>query len=392
MSKEIRAVTFIMMPALMLVLVLSGCGNGQREGIQLSGNIELTQVDLAFKAPGKLAELNVREGSTVKKGDVIARLDTQELMSRRDAARAVMMAAESRLAQLRTAIRYQEENVEGNLDRTRAESRQADAMLAQLQAGSRSQEIAQAQAAVDAAQTEATRAAADWERAQTLYRNEDISRAQFDQYRTRHEAAEASLRQALERLDLVKEGPRKEDIEGAKAQVARSRAGIRLAEAARIELDRTRQEVAARQADIEQARAQLAVLETQLQDAVLVSPIDGVVLVKSTEPGEVVAAGTNVVTVGDIENPWLRAYINQTDLGRVKLGDEVEITTDSFPGKTYKGRVSFIASEAEFTPKQIQTREERVKLVYRIKVEVPNPQHELKLNMPAEAVIPLDRS
>jgi HlyD family secretion protein len=101
----------------------------------------------------------------------------------------------------------------------------------------------------------------------------------------------------------------------------------------------------------------------------------------------VLAAGTTVVTVGDLDHPWLRGYINERDLGRVKLGARVKVTTDSFPDKVYWGRVSFISSEAEFTPKQIQTPEERVKLVYRIKINIDNPQHQLKVNMPADAEI-----
>ena len=108
-------------------------------------------------------------------------------------------------------------------------------------------------------------------------------------------------------------------------------------------------------------------------------------LVKAANVGEILAPGTTVLTIGDIDHPWLRGYINETDLGRVKLGTKARVTTDSYPGKVYSGRVSFIASEAEFTPKQIQTSEERVKLVYRIKIDVDNPQHELKSNMPADA-------
>lgn len=119
----------------------------------------------------------------------------------------------------------------------------------------------------------------------------------------------------------------------------------------------------------------------------VISPIDGVVLVKTAELGEVLAPGSSVVTLGDIDHPWLRGYINERDLGRVKLGAKARITTDSFPGKAYWGYVSFISSEAEFTPKQIQTLEERVKLVYRIKIDVANPERELKLNMPVDAEI-----
>jgi HlyD family secretion protein len=102
-----------------------------------------------------------------------------------------------------------------------------------------------------------------------------------------------------------------------------------------------------------------------------------------------VAAGTTIVTVGDLARPWLRGYINQIYQGRVQVGSEVNVTTDSFPGKVYKGRLSFLAAEAEFTPKQIQTEEERVKLVYRVKIDLDNPNQELKRNMPADAVIPL---
>jgi HlyD family secretion protein len=136
----------------------------------------------------------------------------------------------------------------------------------------------------------------------------------------------------------------------------------------------------------------LAVVDSQLGDTEIVSPIDGVVLVKSAEPGEVLAAGATVETLGDIEHPWLRGYVSESELGRVKLDQQVRVTTDSYPGKEYIGRVSFISSEAEFTPKQIQTSEERVKLVYRIKVDLPNPQRELKLNMPADARILLSET
>jgi len=116
-----------------------------------------------------------------------------------------------------------------------------------------------------------------------------------------------------------------------------------------------------------------------------VAPIDGVVLVKAAEAGEVIAAGTTVVSLGDLAHPWLRAYINETDLGKIHLNGKAKLSTDSYKGKTYDGRVSFISSEAEFTPKQIQTKEERVKLVYRIKIDVDNSAQELKNNMPVDA-------
>ena len=126
-----------------------------------------------------------------------------------------------------------------------------------------------------------------------------------------------------------------------------------------------------------------------MEDTTVSSPIDGVVMVKSAEAGEIVAAGAVIATIGDLRRPWLRAYVAERDLGRVKLGADVKLTTDSYPGKVYHGKITFIASEAEFTPKQIQTPDERVKLVYRIKIDVDNPQQELKANMPVDAEIVL---
>jgi HlyD family secretion protein len=164
---------------------------------------------------------------------------------------------------------------------------------------------------------------------------------------------------------------------------------VKISEANALETRRREQELTSRRSEVDRARAQLGVTESQLQDTAVYSPIDGTVLVKSAEVGEVLAAGTTVVTIGDLERPWVRGYVGATDLGRVKLRQKVRITTDSFPGKEYWGHISFIASEAEFTPKQIQTREERVKLMYRVKVDVENPQHELKSNMPVDAEIVL---
>jgi HlyD family secretion protein len=357
--------------------------------IALSGNIELTQLDVAFKMPGKLIELAVDEGAEVRKGMLLARLDPDQLQKQRARDEAGVSVAETQLAQQYSAIEFQSATLEADVQAKKAALGQAEARLAELLAGSRPEEIRQASAAADEARTQHSLARQDWERAEALYKSDDISTSQRDSYRARFDATAAALRRAEEQLSLVKIGPRKETIEAARAQVEQARAAVRLAEASRLELKRRRQELATRRAQIEQARAQVAVVESQLSDTEIRSPVDGVVLVKSADPGEVVAAGTAVLTIGAIDKPWLRGYIREQDLGRVKLGARARVTTDSYPGKVYPGRVSFIASEAEFTPKQIQTPDERVKLVYRIKIDIDNPQHELKLNMPADAEIVL---
>jgi HlyD family secretion protein len=181
-----------------------------------------------------------------------------------------------------------------------------------------------------------------------------------------------------------------EIVQAAQGQVEKMRGALKMAEANTLEIQRREQELVTRRAEIERSRASVALIDAQLADTIAYSPVDGVVLVKSADVGEVLGVGTTVVTVGDIDHPWLRGYVNETALGKVKVGAKARITTDSYPGKVYEGRVSFIASEAEFTPKQIQTQEERVKLVYRIKIELDNPRRELKSNMPADAEIVLD--
>lgn len=355
----------------------------------LHGNIELTETDLSFKVPGRLVELLVDEGANVTKGGILARLDRTELERSRDREVASKIIAASALVQLRTGIDYQSETIAGDMDLKRADLRQADARLAELLNGSRPEEIQQAWAGWQEAKAQHDVAQRDWERAQRLYKSEDISTAQHDQFRMKAEATAMTLKRAQETLTLAQAGPRKEQIEAARAQVDRAKAALRLSEVNKLDLKRRREEVPAREADIVRSEAQLAVFDTQLKDRTLIAPTDGVILTKSAELGEVLAAGAAVVTLGDIDKPWVRAYVAESELGRVKLGMPVEVRTDSFKNKTYKGRVTFIASEAEFTPKTIQTQEERVKLVYRIKIEVENPHRELKLNMPVDAEIQL---
>jgi HlyD family secretion protein len=357
--------------------------------VRLSGNLELTQADMSFKAPGKLIARLVNEGDNVKKGEMLARLDAQQAADQHTRDVAAIRSAQSSAEQLRTQIEWQRATLEGDVATRAAEVRAAQAVAEQLETGSRPQEKEQAQAAVQDARSQFQQASADWQRAQELFKNEDISKAQYDQYEMRFRSTRALLDQAQQRQALVLEGPRKEEIRQAQAQYARAKGALAVSEANRLELKRKEEELVARRAEIERAKAQAGISESQLQDMSIYAPFDGVVLTKSAEPGEVLAAGATVVTIGDLDHPWVRGYIRETDLGKVKLGQRVKLTTDSFPGKTYSGTITFISSEAEFTPKQIQTTEERVKLVYRIKIEVDNSTRELKSNMPVDAVIEL---
>jgi HlyD family secretion protein len=372
------------------VYVFRGMGSHQTGRIVVSGNIELTEVNIAFKTAGRLIERTVDEGDGVKKGQIIARLDRDQLMAQREREVAGLESAQTQLAQSETSLAWEKATLAADIEQRRADLGSNEARLAELKNGARPQEKLDAHAAVDVAQSELDRAKRDWDRAQTLYKNDDISTAQFDQYRNRWESAQAAVKSATEREALVLAGPRAEVIRAQEGQVERARAAVKIAEANSLEMKRREQDLATRRAEIARASASLAMIDSQLADTIVTSPVDGVVLVKAADVGEVLAPGTTVVTVGDIDHPWLRGYVNETDLGKIKLGAKAKVTTDSYKGRVYQGRVTFISSEAEFTPKQIQTEQERVKLVYRIKIEMENPRRELKENMPADAEIVLD--
>jgi HlyD family secretion protein len=387
MKKVILALILIGGLATAGVLVYMNLHPTVSNRIQVSGNIELTEVDIAFKTAGRLIERTVDEGDEVKKGMVVARLDRDQLVQQRAEQVATLQTAEAQLDEARSSAEWQRSTMAADLDVRRNDLSSAQSHLLEMKNGSRPEEIQQAAASVDSAQAEFDNAKKDWDRAQPLYKSDDISTAQFDQYRKAMDSATANLKQAKEHYSLVKAGNRSEEIENASAQEAKARASLKVGEANSLELQRREQDIVARQGDIIRAKAQIVLIDSQLADTIASSPVSGVVLVKAADVGEVLAPGTSVLTVGDIDHPWLRAYIAETDLGRVKLGSKVKVTTDSYPGKIYNGRVSFISSEAEFTPKQIQSAEERVKLVYRIKIDIDNPLHELKSNMPADAEI-----
>jgi HlyD family secretion protein len=318
--------------ALLFALLLFGACSGRdhsgRGTLVLSGNIEVTDAQLGFKVPGRVVERLVTEGDRVKTGQLVARLDDAE-------------------QQEQLALR-------------RAELAEAEAAYAALQAGSRREEIAAAAATLHSVEADRDRLRLDFTRQQELRGKDAIADRELEGSQAQLKVAEARVVEANERFKLVQAGPRAEDVAQGRARA-------------------------------DQARAAVALAETQVENTRLVSPLTGVVLSKNIEPGEYVSPGTPVVTVADIAHVWVRAYVNQTDLGRVHLGQKVQVRTDTFPDKSYEGTIGFIASEAEFTPKTVQTAKERVKLVFRIKIDLPNPDDELKPGMPADATIPAER-
>jgi HlyD family secretion protein len=357
--------------------------------IPVSGNIEVTTVDVSFKIPGKIEKLAVEEGDQVREGQVIAFLEHKDLIAQKTKAEAALDAAQSRIPTLQKNIELQDQATLQEISQAEAAVEAVHARLQQLLAGSRPQEIQSAKANLEQTQADVVKRKADMERAEKLFRDNFISAQEWDSAKNAYEVAAANQKKAEENYALVVEGPRKEEIAAARAQWEQAQAALKLAKARRIQVEVLRKELLTAQAQVREAAAAIEVIHTQIGYSKLNAPLSGIILVKNTEPGEFVVPGGAVVTLGDVEKPWLKAFITEGDLGKVKLGQEVSVTTDSYPGKVYPGKITFISSEAEFTPKNVQTAKERVKLVYRIKVALENPHRELKPGMPADGKIQL---
>ncbi|WP_232363687.1 efflux RND transporter periplasmic adaptor subunit [Desulfogranum japonicum] len=307
-------------------LFLSACKqkNDANKDISLYGNVDIREVQMAFQDGGRIARINVEEGSHVKQGDLLAELDpTRYALAVR---------------QLEAEHAAQEQNV------------------LRLRQGSRPQEIRMAQAAVEAARADLRFAESELARKRTLIKTVRISEQEVENAQTKAESARAALQEAEQQLSLAKEGPRKEDI-------AQAEAGLRA------------------------LNASLELAKQKLQDTRLVAPDDGIIRNRILQPGAMATAGSPVLTLA-LSNPlWVRAYISEPDLGKIQQGQEARIHSDSFPDKVYTGWVGFISPTAEFTPKTVETTELRTKLVYRTRIFACNDNQELRLGMPVTVTL-----
>ncbi|MBW3552714.1 MAG: HlyD family efflux transporter periplasmic adaptor subunit [Gemmatimonadetes bacterium] len=295
------------------------------EMLEASGTVEATEADLGFQLPGRIAAISAREGDAVARGEELARLDAAELEARVAAARAQADAAR--------------------------------AMLAELEAGARGEEVAQGRAGVRAAEQRLADADRDLARARALFEGGAVSREALDKAETARALAGEALEQAREQLRAVETGPRPERVAAQRAAVASAEAVVGQAEAA-------------------------------LANAVIRSPLDGLVTIRHREPGETVQPGQPVITVMDPRDRWVRIYIPEDRIGAVATGQAASIRSDTYPDRVYEGRVVHVAREAEFTPRNVQTQEERVKLVYAVRVAISgDPEMVLKPGIPADVRI-----
>jgi len=317
------------------LLVYIGQKNKKPGELFYSGTIETTQARLSFQVPGRISMVDVQEGQAVKKEQIIAELDRADFEARYEQARA-------------------------NLDRAQKVKQQLETALA-ISKNTLPAEVSRAEAALKSARDSMMDAGKNYRRFEELFRKEVVTEKERDTMKLQYDVA--------------------------KSRVVEGESLLRLARGNLERIDSARDEIATAEAQIDVARASLAQAAVQLGYTRLKSPLDGVVTSRNIEPGETVNVGREVITISDLHRVDLKIFVDETVIGKVKPGQKVEVTIDTFPGKVYNGTISFVSPEGEFTPKIIQTQKERVKLVYLVKVSIPNPDYDLKAGMPADARI-----
>jgi HlyD family secretion protein len=296
--------------------------------LKLYGNVEIRQIQLAFHATGRIRLLTVNEGDRVERGQLVAEIDPARY--------------EAAVAQARAHVTMNRKT----LDR--------------LLAGSRPEEIAASRAKVEAAEATLWDAEHTNRRMQALLSRDSVSKQQADDAETAFKSARANRDAAREEMILAMKGPREEDIAAARAQLKAQEAALTLA-------------------------------ERELTDTKLYAPAAAVVRNRILEPGDMASIEAPVYTLALTDPVWIRAYVSEPDLGKISPGMQAEVSTDSFPGKIYRGQIGYISPTAEFTPKEIQTTELREKLVYQVRIYISNPENQLRLGMPATVSISLRR-
>ncbi|MCX8159363.1 MAG: efflux RND transporter periplasmic adaptor subunit [Candidatus Saccharicenans sp.] len=292
--------------------------------ILVTGTIESRTARISPKVSGRVLRVLVEEGQAVGPGQVLVELDHEYLDLQLRQAEAGVAAARAQLELLRK--------------------------------GARSEDLAQAEQQLQQAQINLEQARKDAQRFLSLYEKGSITQKQKEEAETRLALAEAQFNQAQEALKKLRSLTRPEEIQAAEAR-------------------------------LRQAEAAVDLLKKNIEDSTVTCPVRGVVVERAVEPGELVSPGTTLVNISCLDPVYLWVYVTEVELGRVKLGGVAEVTIDSFPAKTFEGRIVYISPQAEFTPKNIQTKEDRVKLVFAVKIELPNPEGWLKPGLPAEAVL-----
>lgn len=347
---------------------------GRRAKDEYWGTVETREIQIGSKVGGRVTEVSVEEGQALKAGTLLVRFECDELTAQRAQAAAAVKQARAEL----------ERTVRGNrpeeIEQAEAAAHAQRAAWEAARNGPRQQEIDQARADYAAARAEAVNAEASFQRMERLVAKEEISRQQFDDARDRRDAAAQRAESARQRLALLQAGTRAEDLQAAEARYQQARAAEVLARKGFRQED-----IQAARGRLDEAQGRLAELDARLREAQLTAPAEGVIEVVSVRPGDLVPPGQIVVTMLETSQLWVKLYVPETELAHVRLGQSAAVQVDTLPGRVFQGRVEQIASQAEFLPRNVQTRDDREHQVFGVKVYVDNPQGILKSGMSATA-------
>jgi multidrug resistance efflux pump len=373
---------------ILAVVVLAILGGGAAVGwwyfnqnpthLSLPGLVEIQEVRLSSKVGGRVARTEVREGDLVKAGRPLVVFDAPELRAQLRQYQAKLAAAQADLDRTNNGPRYEEK------ENARAAMAAAEARHQRLKAGFRSEEIEQAQADVASAEAECVAAQRDMARARRMLGSRSMSQADYDTMVGTYDRLRGKLAAAKAKLKLLKTGSRPEEIAEAAAEVDRLRASYRL-----LEEGSRWEDIAAAKARVAELQARVEELKVNLEETILRAPEPAVVEVLAVRKGDVVAANQPVVRVLRADDLWVKVYVPETELGKVRLRQAVEVTIDSYPGRRFRGEVYLINSVSEFTPRNIQSADERRHQVFGVRVRVADPQGVFKSGMAATVLVPL---
>ena len=355
--------------------------------IETSGTLEVIETDCSFKIAGKIVELPILEGDSIKKGQFIGRLSSQSIDQEIAVQKSSIDTIKAQFPKIDIQINQTDISVKKEIENAKIKVDETYARYESIKSGSRDEEITRAEHLVDQTEHVLLNAKKNYERADNLYEKGAISQQDRDNTKTSYLSAFEENKQAKANLSLLKAGAKSEDIEASFQVYNQAVANYELTLAKNFELKKLEEDKKILASQLKNAEDGLKLLEVKRADHKLYSPVTGTVLRKVAEEGENVTAGGTVLTVGNLDEIYLRGYVAETDLAKVKLGQRCELRTDTYPDKIYNGKITYISDKAEFTPKNLTTKDDRVKLVYRIKISADNSSRDLKPGMIADAFI-----
>jgi HlyD family secretion protein len=364
----VAAVAVILIAALWIILAI----RARRAAAEFSGTIETREIQIGSKVGGRVTSVLVEEGQTAASGSVLVRFECDQLKAQRAEAAAAITESQADFDRMLRGNRPEE------IAQAKAAAEQASASLDAARNGPRKQEIDQAQADFSAAKADSANADIFYKRMEKLAATDTISRQQFDDARDRRDAAAQRAESARQRLDMLQAGTRPEDLRAAEQK-------FQQAEAARVLAVKgsRREDIDAARGRLAQAQARAANLDAQLNECELKTPADAIVETVSVRPGDLVPPGRIVLSLLEPSQLWVKIYVPETGLARIRLGQSAQVRVDSYPGRGFTGHIGQIASQAEFLPRNVQTRDDREHQVFAVKVYVDNAQAVLKSGMAA---------